>query len=232
MLSAAPVLSWRAARAALSSSAESGSGPAGAGRPRGSGGQGHRERIGAPHGPRCQAATPGTTSVGPAFESRRGRCRAITLDRLPEPHVVGEAAAEPSAAHPGQPGQARCRYGRSVAVRPGGGSSGSGADAMLATWRARSASRPAATTGTVSPSISAEPASTAPSASRVRIRVRGGRRSLSSRAGSRTTQRPRSLISGRFASARAVISSALRLSSARPSVSCQSLPDSLHGLDR
>ena len=90
---------------------------------------------------------------------------------------------------------------------------------MPATRAARSASGPSATTVTVSPSISAEPASTAPSASDARIRVRGGRRSRSSSAGSRITQRPRSLISGRFASARAAISSAS--SSAPSSVSCQ-----------
>ena len=52
-----------------------------------------------------------------------------------------------------------------------------------------------------------------------RIRVRGGRRSRSSSAGSSITQRPRSLISGRFASASAAISSAS--SSAPSSVSCQ-----------
>ena len=88
----------------------------------------------------------------------------------------------------------------------------------MATLAARSASGPSATTVTVSPSISAEPASTAPSASDTRIRVRGGRRSRSSRAGSSITHRPRSLISGRFASASAATSSAS--SSAPSSVSC------------
>ena len=79
---------------------------------------------------------------------------------------------------------------------------------MPAPRSARSASGPSATTVTVSPSISAEPAAPrrAPR-SRASV-VRGGRRSRSSRAGSSVTQRPRSLISGRFASASSVISSA------------------------
>ena len=120
---------------------------------------------------------------------------------------------------PASQARPRCWYGRSVALSPGGDPTGTGADAMPATRAARSASGPSATTGTVSPSISVEPASTAPSASDMRIRVRGGRRSRSSSAGSRITQRPRSLISGRLASASAAISSAS--SSAPSSVSCQ-----------
>ena len=120
---------------------------------------------------------------------------------------------------PCQPGHPPLLVGPQRRVQPWRRGRTAADAAMPATRPARSASGPSATTVTVSPSISAEPARTAPSASITRIRVRGGRRSFSSSAGSSVTQRPRSRISGRFASASSVISSGS--SSSPPRVSCQ-----------
>ena len=119
----------------------------------------------------------------------------MTCTVLPRPMSSARRPAQPESHIADSQARPRCWYGRSVAVSPGGGSTGSGADPRLAILAARSARGPLGRDlDGLAVDLRFRPARIAPSASVVRIRVRGGRRRRSSRAGSRITQRPRSLI--------------------------------------